>query len=119
MLAFAPEYDANALSLLDKRELITRQKKYRKDLYPIPGVIEEVNAIKSLIPSDVYIGSDATETNFKKIAENYDILHLAMHTVIDNQDPMFSKLIFTLITDSLNDGLLNTHEIFSLKLKAR
>ena len=101
------------------QRFITRQRKYRKDLYPIPGVIDEVNAIKNLIPSEVYIGKDATETNFRNIAENYDILHLAMHTVIDNENPMFSKLIFTFGQDTINDGLLNTFEIFSLKLKAR
>ncbi len=119
LLAFAPEYNANSISLANKKELITRQKKYRRDLYPIPGVIDEVNAIKNLIPSEVFIGKDATETNFRNIAESYDILHLAMHTVIDNDNPMFSKLIFTLGQDTLNDGLLNTFEIFSLKLNAR
>jgi CHAT domain-containing protein/tetratricopeptide (TPR) repeat protein len=118
LLAFAPEYAPNAFIDLQKRNLVTRQK-YRKDLYPIPGVMDEVAAIKSLIPTDVYSGSSATESNFKKIAGNYDILHLAMHTVIDNKDPMYSKLIFTQDDDTINDGLLNTYEIFGLKLKAK
>ncbi|MBN2522187.1 MAG: CHAT domain-containing protein [Bacteroidales bacterium] len=119
LLAFAPEYSADPLFSVNNKTPVTRQNKYRKDLYPIPGVIEEVNSIKNLIPSDVYLGKDATETNFRNTAEKYDILHLAMHTVIDNENPMFSKLIFTLGEDSLNDGLLNTYEIFSLKLKAQ
>jgi CHAT domain-containing protein len=42
-----------------------------------------------------------------------------MHTVIDNKDPMYSKLVFTQNNDSVNDGLLNTSEIFGLKLKAK
>lgn len=118
LLAFAPEYAPNAFIDLHTRQLVTRQK-YRKDLYPIPGVMDEVAAIKSLIPTDVFSGSLATESNFKKMAGNYDILHLAMHTVIDNKDPMYSKLIFTQDDDTINDGLLNTYEIFSLKLKAK
>lgn len=119
LLAFAPEYSADPLFSVNNKMPVTRQNKYRKNLYPIPGVIEEVNSIKNLIPSDVYLGKDATETNFRNTAEKYDILHLAMHTVIDNENPMFSKLIFTLGEDSLNDGLLNTYEIFCLKLKAQ
>ncbi len=65
------------------------------------------------------IGEQATESNFKKYANNYDILHLAMHAVIDNQDPLFSKLVFSTSGDSLEDGLLNTHEIYNMKFNAR
>jgi len=42
-----------------------------------------------------------------------------MHTLIDNNDPLYSKLIFSLDSDSSNDGMLNTHEIFGLNLNAR
>jgi CHAT domain-containing protein/tetratricopeptide (TPR) repeat protein len=118
LLAFAPEYESNTAFDVSNQKIVTRQK-YRKNLYPIPGVIDEVSAINSLIPSDIFRDKDATETNFKRVAGNYDILHLAMHTIIDNKNPMFSKLIFTLSDDTINDGLLNTYEIFSLKLKAK
>jgi len=119
LVAFAPEYSsATEMDYGNTRKLVTRQK-YRKNLYPIPGVKEEVNSIEMLINSDLYIGEEATETNFKSIASGYDILHLAMHTVIDNKDPMYSKLIFTINNDTLNDGFLNTHEIFGLNLNAR
>jgi CHAT domain-containing protein/tetratricopeptide (TPR) repeat protein len=118
LLAFAPQYFSTEINLENYRQYLTRQK-YRKNLFPIPGAKEEVESIRKLIKSDVYEGMSATETNFKNIAGNYDILHLAMHTVIDNKDPLYSKLIFTLNNDSLNDGLLNTYEIFGLKLKAR
>jgi CHAT domain-containing protein len=42
-----------------------------------------------------------------------------MHTILDDDNPMYSKLVFTQTEDSLNDGLLNTHEIYNMKLKAR
>ncbi len=32
--------------------------------------------------------------------KNYDILHLAMHTIVNNEDPMYSKLAFTQKVDS-------------------
>jgi len=40
-----------------------------------------------------------------------------MHTIIDNQNPMYSKLVFTPGgSGSQDDGYLNTYELFSLHL---
>lgn len=119
LAAFAPEYTMNtAFQLSDDDHIITRQK-YRKNLYPIPGVLEEIDEISKIVASDIYTGKEASETVFRRVAGKYDLLHLAMHTVVDNNNPMFSKLIFTDTTDSINDGLLNTFEIFGLRLRAR
>ena len=118
LLAFAPEYSEDENAINSGNRYVTRQN-YRKNLFPIPGVIEEVKAINKLIPGDIFLGLQATESNFKDTASYYDILHLAMHTVIDNNNPLYSKLIFTLNQDSSQDGLLNTYEIFTLSLNAR
>ena len=67
----------------------------------------------------MFEGYQATEGIFKDTARYYDILHLSMHTIIDNRNPMFSKLAFTSIDDSIEDGLLNTHEIYNMNLNAR
>ncbi len=61
----------------------------------------------------------ATEANFKANSGDYDVLHLAMHTIIDDENPMYSKLVFTQNSDSLQDGLLNTHEIYNMNFNAR
>lgn len=42
-----------------------------------------------------------------------------MHTIINNSNPMFSKLAFTEVSDSTEDGLLNTHEIYNMNINAR
>jgi CHAT domain-containing protein len=62
--------------------------------------------------------NEATEANFKKYASDYGILHFAMHAIINDEDPLASKLIFTLNGDSLEDGFLNTYEIYNLNLNA-
>ena len=66
----------------------------------------------------MFEGNQATERKFKAIAENYDVIHLAMHTIIDNKNPMYSKLAFVDVRDSTEDGLLNTHEIYNMNFKA-
>jgi CHAT domain-containing protein/Tfp pilus assembly protein PilF len=116
LLAFAPDYsnlitqNIIDLSFLDA---------YRDQLVPIPGVKDEVKMISRMIKSDIYIDESATENNFKKLAGNYDILHLAMHTIVDNENPMYSKLAFTQNVDSFEDGFLNTYEIYNMKYNAR
>tara|TARA_R110001583_G_scaffold12056_5_gene53761 strand:+ start:210 stop:3029 length:2820 start_codon:yes stop_codon:yes gene_type:complete len=113
LLAFAPSYKDVNDSIL-----ITRQAHQNK-LYPLPGAKVEVENISKIFDGETFIDELASETNFKKNAENYDILHLAMHTILDDDNPMYSKLVFTQTEDSLNDGLLNTHEIYNMNLKAR
>ena len=115
LLAFAPSYNG-----ADKMTLRgTLRYNYRKNLASIPGAREEVEQIIRLFRGKMFMDNNATELAFKKYAGDYDILHLAMHAVINNLNPMYSKLVFSATSDSTEDDLLNTHEIYSLNLKAR
>nr|WP_320117730.1 CHAT domain-containing tetratricopeptide repeat protein [uncultured Marinifilum sp.] len=113
ILAFAPIYENVNDSIL------ISERAYKGKLYPLPGVKEEVKNISKVIASDIYIDKQATEKNFKEHASDYDILHLAMHTIIDDENPMYSKLVFTQTTDTTQDNLLNTHEIYNMNFNAR
>ncbi len=112
-LAFAPSYNKLSDSILTTRHI------RNNNLFPLPGAKEEVENISKILASETYTDELASETNFKKNAGSFDILHLAMHTILDDNNPMYSKLVFTQTDDSLNDGLLNTHEIYNMNLKAR
>jgi len=115
LLAFAPNYQGDSGSSMNP----AFRRQYRDNLYPIPGVSEEVAFIHDLIGGDVFLDDQATESNFKRNSPNYDILHLAMHTVIDDINPMYSKLVFAGSSQDEEDGLLNTFEIYGLTLNAR
>ncbi|MFA8433924.1 MAG: CHAT domain-containing protein [Marinifilaceae bacterium] len=114
LLAFAPSYNDVSDSIL-----YVERAAYRDKLFPLPGVKEEVKNISKVIEGDLYVDELATEENFKKNAINYDVLHLAMHTIIDDENPMFSKLVFTQNKSAGEDGLLNTHEIYNMNFNAR
>ncbi|MBE9510188.1 MAG: CHAT domain-containing protein, partial [Bacteroidetes bacterium] len=117
VLAFAPGYPEP--EQIQTEFPYTRQQ-YRDNLYPIPGVMDEVEFIKKTTNSDVFFDKEASERNFKNLASSYDILHLAMHTIIDDSNPMYSKLAFTeLPNDTIENGLLNASEIYGLNLNAR
>lgn len=116
VLAFAPIYSsalANAKKPADEDEAIYL------DLPSLPGVAMEVNNISHILKTDAYYNVSAKESIFKQKAGKYNILHLAMHTMVDNTDPMLSRLIFTQVPDGKEDGLLYTYEIYNLKLNAK
>jgi len=81
-------------------------------------VSEESSAITELFqPRAVSLtGNSATESSFKNIAGNYQVLHLATHGYFNKFNPLLSGL--ELEPDETNDGLLEVHEILELRLKS-
>jgi len=112
LIAFAPSYDYNS-NTRNAASIDTVMLK----LSPIKGTKEEINAISGLFQTKKLFDQKATESYFKEHAGEYSILHLAMHTIIDNQNPLYSKLVFTSPQPgSSEDGYLNTYELFGLHL---
>lgn len=87
-------------------------------LRPLEYSLHEVNAILSSIKGELLSGEEATEMAFKSEANEYCILHFAMHTLVDDEEPLRSKMVFSLTADSVEDGLLNNYEIYNLNLNA-
>ncbi|MFO7655810.1 MAG: CHAT domain-containing tetratricopeptide repeat protein [Bacteroidales bacterium] len=115
LLAFAPVYHGKDTSAMRGNS----RSAYRKNLAPIPGAKEEVEKIVKITGGEAFLNDHATELKFKASCSDFDVLHLAMHTIIDDDNPMFSKLVFSVSNDASEDGFLNTHEIFNLNLSAR
>lgn len=80
LAAFAPEYsptnDVNYLPALQKNQ-------------------EEAQHISNLWNGDVFLGKTALEQVFKEKAHTYGMLHLAMHAFANDQNPMYSGMVFT------------------------
>jgi CHAT domain-containing protein len=119
VLAFAPSYE-NSLNSTDTAQF--RQMLEDSDyLFPLVGTIKEVQSINETVPSRVFINEKATEANFKKYASDYNVLHLAMHTIMRDDNPLYSMLAFTNVDtgDTIEDNRLYAYEIYNLKLNAQ
>jgi CHAT domain-containing protein len=118
LLAFAPTYDN--LDDIDTSKFLA-SRDYIDYLVPLKYIKEEIGGISEVLDADVFLDYDATEQVFWNKAGDYNILHFAMHTLINDANPMFSQLVFTLTNDTVedNDGLLNTYEIYNMNLNAR
>jgi CHAT domain-containing protein len=79
---------------------------------------EEASSIVELFRphSKILSGKAATESAFKQLAGEYQILHLATHGYFNKLNPLLSGL--ELEADEANDGLLEVHEILELKLNS-
>lgn len=97
------------------KSTIRSLKESKEDL---PGSLSEISALAGIIQGDYFRGSFASEKQFKKVAKNYQILHLAVHGDVDNVKPENSSLSFYAKGDDTEDGLLHVFELQNMRLKA-
>lgn len=91
----------------------------RSGNYNLPGAIEEVKQISSLLDGDFLIEELASERNFNEQASQFKILHLAMHSMINEKEPMLSHLLFSPVnSDSSEDNRLYAIELYNMQLQA-
>lgn len=123
-LGMAPVFDANfkayyqqqlsALTNPIQDEIFFKQKKLSNSFQTIQTVASETKG-------DALLYKDANEGQFKSLAQDYRLLHLSTHGEVNDQNPLFSWLLFgkNIEGDSvIEDGFLNTYEIYQLPLKA-
>jgi CHAT domain-containing protein len=115
LVAFAPYYSdpVNADSLLAGRQVVNGM------IYDLPEARNEAEYVARLSGGKAFLFNKATESEFKKVAGNYDVIHLAMHTILNDRTPMNSAMVFNTQRDSSDDRYLYTHEVYGLSLKAR
>lgn len=91
-----------------------------EDLGPLSSAEKEVNVIGQLYGrnrSKVLVRDRATEEEAKAGAEKYRLLHVAAHAVLDDRNPMYSRIMLSR-EEQREDGMLEAWELMKLDLKA-
>jgi len=114
LVSFAPSYKGRVIS----DSLILNRQGFSGSLPDLPYAREEAEYVADMTKGDLFLENEATETMFKSLAGNYDIIHLAMHTLLNDRMPMHSRMIFS-DDESEEDGYLNTYEVYGIPLKAK
>ena len=114
LAAFAPAY--KGMELADS--LLTAFPNLRGEIRDLPYALLEAEDAVDQCGGKAFLAEEATEEAYKREAGDYDIVHLAMHTLVDDQHPLFSKMIFSSSPGSVEDGMLNTYEVYSVTLNA-
>ncbi len=88
-----------------------------------PGLLyankDEVEACRAIWKGTSMLGSLATEKSFREFVSQVVILHLAIHTILDDVDPQKSCFAFTSDYPGSEDGLLYTYELYNMNILAK
>lgn len=112
---FAPVYSSGRISDASKP---TSYQYFKTGRYvDLPASRKGVEYIAKLLDGSAFIGEQATEAIFKDTSHHFDILHLAMHGMYDDTNPLNSNLAFTQFEDSDEDNLLTASELYNMDMK--
>lgn len=111
---FAPVFSDKTMAAMSPSDLNI----FRNERQALPHTMEEIQAAQAFFPGKMYFQDEATESQFLDIAPKSKILHLATHGIVNDEFPIESGLAFMEKSDSLEDGFLNTLEIYELNLNA-
>ncbi len=97
----------------------TRQAFLDSSLVSLPFTKQEVQSINELIPgTQCLTGTDATVERFKEEAPRYQVIHIATHYFIDDEQPLFSRLAFSATNSTQVASFFQTFELYSMHLGA-
>lgn len=88
-------------------------------LFELPNTRTEVRRIEKIFGGETWVGSSATKETFRKALGQYDVYHLAMHGVIDNEEPLRSYLAFESDENLAAFDKLSVAELYALDLDTR
>lgn len=114
VLAFAPKYCGN--QQLHDSTLLSIKRNINKNLLPLNAAKKEVKFISKLFQSDLLLDEEATKANFITHLEGNNILHLAMHSLIDDDQPLNSQLVFAARNDS--SDILRAYELYNYNIQS-
>lgn len=116
-IGFAPSYTKEKLSeIINPNEDLS--KSMRSSLNPLRFNIEEVEEVSSVMDGLAYTGPAASKEKFLETASQASILHLAMHSLIDDDQPDYSQLVFSTIDSSNSSSALHAYELYNTRLDA-
>ncbi len=114
-IAFAPQYSSTKPDSVQQLAF----GRFRGQVAPLRWNQQEVERIGEYLPGTSYTQNEAVEHRFKEEAGRYNIVHLAMHALVDDQNPMYSRLVFNQDTaDTLEDGSLYAYELYNMEIPA-
>lgn len=85
----------------------------------LPWTQKELETIEAIFPGEYYYGEEANKTLFKNISDQFSIIHLATHGIVNMESPMRSLLSFAASDTSDKDAAaLYAYEIHNLPINA-
>ncbi len=114
LLAFAPIYKNKSVS-----DNLLANNTERNGFSSLPYAKDEIKGISEFFKGQVFTDYNANKKSFIKQLGDNSILHLAMHAEMNNENPMYSKLIFSESSYGSNDGMMMASDIYNMNINSR
>ncbi len=102
-IAFAPSFQQG--------KKITERTCSESDLYELKCAASEVNQINENFNGKVLEGAPSTKNYFLEQANNYNVIHLATHACVNEENALLNRIHFS-------DDYITMYDLLSLKLNA-
>jgi CHAT domain-containing protein len=113
---FGLEYDDRLLTSVNTHSGSDKDP-VRSNLNHLPFAGGEIKAVAGILDGSFWLDQDATRENFLKNAERYGILHLAMHGLVDERNPLHSRLLFSSSVVG-DDPFVYASDLYNMQLHA-
>lgn len=87
----------------------------REDIIALKGADTEARQIAALFEADVFLGDIASKQQFLQKANSYNLLHLAMHSTINNLNAELTNLSFS---PTEKDFQMFISELYNMEINA-
>ncbi len=114
---FTPDYSLQKDSKYENASLPEFAEMVRSGYYDLPGAKIEAESIQTMVGGTHFQGQNASKEKFLTEASDFSILHLAMHSEMDNKKPLYSSLLFS-GTDTTDFEKLEAYELYNQKFNA-
>ncbi len=114
VLSFAPSYYGSEFH--SDSVLINIREAINDYLVPLFAAKEEINNIAKVFDSELFVDNAASKSNFLENVDENNVLHLAMHSLNDEVQPLNSQLVFSAENDSTS--ALKAFEIYNYNIKS-
>lgn len=94
-----------------------------KELVSLPGAMKEVNILENNLPyfdsKKIFKEDQATKEIFKTTIGSSRVVHVATHSEVSEQDPLYSTIYLNSNgSDSTDDGTLYAYELYNLNINS-
>ena len=116
---YAPAYDPKKIIPEDTIGQELYASVVRDGEFELPGAVEEIETIGNILNGQKFMGNAASEIEFKNNAGDYQVLLLSMHSLVNENNPKFTKLLFTKgASGEQEDDYLYALELNDMQLNA-
>jgi CHAT domain-containing protein len=122
ILAIAPVFSDN-LNINELSAYYNTDNTRSETLLPLLSSKDEILGISELFSSKklkptVLIGSDASEENTRKLINQYNIVHIASHAMVNTENPERSGIYFNCSQEKTSDSFFSLGEVTSENIQA-